>query len=266
MAKADLAIGAGGATTWERCCMGLPSIVITVAQNQIPIADALSAQGLIFLIGDCRSVTDDSLSKAIKNNLSEHGLGAGSKNCFDLVDGKGVGRVASIVTLGPKKRLRLRPAKLEDETLLLGWANDSQTRSSSFNTSLICPKSHRNWLYPRLKNISCYRLYIAETQDGLPIGQVRFELGESKDWEIHYSLWVGARGMGFGAKMVSLALEQLRETSPLGKVIGYVKLSNIPSMRIFESLGFLGFQEDTRVVYSLVLNKKRHKAPKIREH
>ena len=43
MADADVAIGAAGATTWERCCLGLPSIQIVLANNQIKIAEELSA-------------------------------------------------------------------------------------------------------------------------------------------------------------------------------------------------------------------------------
>ena len=38
--RKDLAIGATGTTTWERVCLGLPSLV-TIAANQIPIAEAL---------------------------------------------------------------------------------------------------------------------------------------------------------------------------------------------------------------------------------
>ena len=34
MADSDLAIGAAGATSWERCCLGLPSIVLALAENQ----------------------------------------------------------------------------------------------------------------------------------------------------------------------------------------------------------------------------------------
>ena len=34
MAEADLAIGAGGTTTWERCCLGLPAVLLIVADNQ----------------------------------------------------------------------------------------------------------------------------------------------------------------------------------------------------------------------------------------
>ena len=43
MAEADLAIGAGGTTTWERCCLGLPSLVVSIAENQRPACEALAA-------------------------------------------------------------------------------------------------------------------------------------------------------------------------------------------------------------------------------
>ena len=41
MATADIAVGAAGGTTWERCCLGLPSVVFTLADNQKDIANAL---------------------------------------------------------------------------------------------------------------------------------------------------------------------------------------------------------------------------------
>ncbi len=43
MANADLAIGAAGATTWERCCLGLASILIVLADNQKVIAEVVSS-------------------------------------------------------------------------------------------------------------------------------------------------------------------------------------------------------------------------------
>lgn len=45
MANADLAIGAAGATTWERCCLGLPSILMVLADNQKDIASLISGAG-----------------------------------------------------------------------------------------------------------------------------------------------------------------------------------------------------------------------------
>jgi len=45
MAASDLAIGAAGATSWERCCLGLPSVMIVSAENQKLIAESLSEAG-----------------------------------------------------------------------------------------------------------------------------------------------------------------------------------------------------------------------------
>ncbi|MHB8482288.1 MAG: UDP-2,4-diacetamido-2,4,6-trideoxy-beta-L-altropyranose hydrolase [Nitrospiria bacterium] len=51
MVMADLAVGAGGSTTWERCCLGLPSIIIVVAKNQERIAMALEDAGTVWNLG-----------------------------------------------------------------------------------------------------------------------------------------------------------------------------------------------------------------------
>ncbi len=45
MADSDLAIGAAGSTSWERCCLGLPSIIGVLADNQQFIANALQLAG-----------------------------------------------------------------------------------------------------------------------------------------------------------------------------------------------------------------------------
>jgi UDP-2,4-diacetamido-2,4,6-trideoxy-beta-L-altropyranose hydrolase len=45
MVDADLAIGAGGTATWERCSLGLPCVMIVIADNQAGIADAVAAEG-----------------------------------------------------------------------------------------------------------------------------------------------------------------------------------------------------------------------------
>lgn len=52
MTEADLAIGAAGSTSWERCCLGIPTIMVICAENQRAGALALSAAGAAVLIGD----------------------------------------------------------------------------------------------------------------------------------------------------------------------------------------------------------------------
>jgi UDP-2,4-diacetamido-2,4,6-trideoxy-beta-L-altropyranose hydrolase len=50
MARSDLAIGAAGSTSWERCCMGLPTLMVVLAENQWPIATALEGAGAAVVI------------------------------------------------------------------------------------------------------------------------------------------------------------------------------------------------------------------------
>ena len=52
MTDADFAIGAAGGTSWERCCLGLPTLVVVTADNQRDIARSLAAAGAIDLVGD----------------------------------------------------------------------------------------------------------------------------------------------------------------------------------------------------------------------
>lgn len=50
MASSDLAIGAAGVTSWERCCLGLPSIVLVLAENQRNGAQALAASKAAYVV------------------------------------------------------------------------------------------------------------------------------------------------------------------------------------------------------------------------
>lgn len=52
MSQADLAIGGGGTISWERCMMALPTVILTIAQNQIAQAIALEAKGAAVYVGD----------------------------------------------------------------------------------------------------------------------------------------------------------------------------------------------------------------------
>jgi len=67
MCQADLAIGAGGITSWERCCLGLPSILVVLADNQEKIAAELAREGAIINLGSVLSVRRPDVVAAIKN-------------------------------------------------------------------------------------------------------------------------------------------------------------------------------------------------------
>ncbi|MFP3733021.1 glycosyltransferase, partial [Bacillus sp. SIMBA_006] len=58
MAEADLAIGAAGSTSWERCCLGLPTLMLILAENQEGIARALDAAGAAICLGRPEQLAD----------------------------------------------------------------------------------------------------------------------------------------------------------------------------------------------------------------
>lgn len=71
MLSADLAIGAGGSTTWERCYLGLPTITITVAENQRNVNEDLSRLGAIYYIGKSDEVSIHDIKDALKNLINQ---------------------------------------------------------------------------------------------------------------------------------------------------------------------------------------------------
>lgn len=65
MAEADLMLGAGGTTTWERCFLGLPAIVTAVAENQFQICDDCATEGILYYLGHWDKVAMDDIYQAI---------------------------------------------------------------------------------------------------------------------------------------------------------------------------------------------------------
>src|SRR5690606_39922886 len=64
MAAADLAFGACGTASWERCALGLPALVMTLADNQVGPAQALAAAGAVVNLGDVGQVSAQDLAAA----------------------------------------------------------------------------------------------------------------------------------------------------------------------------------------------------------
>jgi UDP-2,4-diacetamido-2,4,6-trideoxy-beta-L-altropyranose hydrolase len=93
MAACDLAIGAAGGTAWERCCLGLPSLLVLQAENQRPGAEALHAAGASYLLGAPTDV-GRSLHEAVRGLVDDPPrLARMSEASARIVDGKGADRV-----------------------------------------------------------------------------------------------------------------------------------------------------------------------------
>ncbi len=91
MAWADLAITAGGSTCWETAFMGLPSLVIVIAENQQESALKLAELGLAIVLGQRDLSTEDKLSHSLSyliNSMRSNYIQT-NENLRRLVDGHG---------------------------------------------------------------------------------------------------------------------------------------------------------------------------------
>ena len=105
IARADLYVGAAGTTTWERCCLGLPSLVITVAANQVHATRYLDSLGVLAYLGESGTVDRERLSTAIEAcMMSKQRLKAQSEDGQELVDGFGASRCADAIIHFPPER------------------------------------------------------------------------------------------------------------------------------------------------------------------
>lgn len=94
MSNSNLAIGAAGSTSWERCCLGLPTLVFSLADNQIEIAKNLELFGACIYMGNANSKNLLGLKDGLNLLLSSPDqVSKLSKNAYSLVDGLGAKRV-----------------------------------------------------------------------------------------------------------------------------------------------------------------------------
>jgi UDP-2,4-diacetamido-2,4,6-trideoxy-beta-L-altropyranose hydrolase len=94
LAHADLALGAAGVSSWERLALGVPTLVVAVADNQVENMQHLDRLGVAIGMGASSEVSAASMVRAITAVLAApERLHIMSKKALELVDGKGVLRV-----------------------------------------------------------------------------------------------------------------------------------------------------------------------------
>jgi len=92
MADSDLAIGAAGSTSWERCCLGLPTLIVVLAENQQPGAQALGAAHAARLIGTVSDIAAQLPLAVHELNDSDCQIRM-SHAAIAITDGHGVDRI-----------------------------------------------------------------------------------------------------------------------------------------------------------------------------
>jgi UDP-2,4-diacetamido-2,4,6-trideoxy-beta-L-altropyranose hydrolase len=94
MAWADLAVSAGGSTCWELAYMGVPTLAVTMADNQLAVVNGLEKAGVVENLGWHHELSSAKIAWAVKNLAVDADKRAQmQQRGRDLVDGNGLQRV-----------------------------------------------------------------------------------------------------------------------------------------------------------------------------
>ena len=228
MAAADLAIGAGGSATWERCCLGLPALAFCTADNQQrQLADA-AQEGLLYAPSIVTHRTAAIKRHTIALLENDHLRWHLSRRAMQAVDGRGVLRIIGTLACSG---IEMRRADVDDSAKLFEWRNHPSIREVSRNADIIDWHDHQRW----------FASVLTDTQKMLLIGQrlestvgvVRFDKqGEAAEVSIY--LVPDAASSGLGQSLLKSAEHWLVLNHPeISKIRAHILGGNERSQRLF---------------------------------
>ncbi|MES2339696.1 MAG: UDP-2,4-diacetamido-2,4,6-trideoxy-beta-L-altropyranose hydrolase [Pseudomonadota bacterium] len=193
-ARHDLQIGAGGGASWERCCVGAPTLLLAVADNQratVPVLAQIGAVATCAFDVDAirRTVADLVADPARRRTMADHAR--------TLVDGQGARRVALWML---RDSLSVRAATIEDAPLMFAWRNHPATRGVSRDPAPIAWADHVAWVGRAIADPE-RTLLIAHVGD-TPVGVVRFDRRDAASAEVSLYLDPALHGLGLGQRML----------------------------------------------------------------
>ena len=253
MANADLAIGAAGSTTWERCCLGLPMVLIVLADNQQVIAKALADKNVVKVVTDMAALDEQlpRLLSEIADNYKKF-----SRQSAKLVDGQGAKRVAHRIEFAQKfQHCQVRQATQADSQMIWQWRNHVDVRRWMFGQDEIALADHEKWYGKQLDRANVH-LLIFEVA-GEPMGLVNvtqmtvdkyqtLQLAnthapnpneKTASWGFYLSP-NSPKGQGLGFALGVLAIAQIFNTTDIGKITAQVLAYNTASLALHRKLGF----------------------------
>jgi UDP-2,4-diacetamido-2,4,6-trideoxy-beta-L-altropyranose hydrolase len=230
-ARHDLQIGAGGGATWERCCIGAPTIAIALAANQLAVVPGLAALGAL------RAATENTLTEVLRELIADStARQALNERAAELVDGRGAQRVALHLL---RDTLALRPATLADAPLLHAWRNHPAVRSVSGTTEPIAFEDHQAWMQRVLSSPERW-LFVAQVGD-LAVGSIRFDRLDNSHLEVSLYTDPQLQGLGLGRRLLLAGERQMHHSlqAPF-TVDATVVAGNTVSQKLFEGCGYHG--------------------------
>jgi len=269
MSRVDLAITAGGSTCYELARCGVPSIVASIAENQLQISKTMNDRGVMLSVDEINEATGEPTRKlngpkfkqVLKQLISDGAARqAMSNKGMRLVDGKGPQRIIRAMSAGT---IGLRPATMQDIDVMWGWRNDPEVRSVMLCGKPVSFETFTDSIGQQLSNANT-KIWIAENSKREPIAQITFTLnqnsnhGLSNNHRINVIVDQTCRGRGLGTILITQACEEHFNDNPCDSIVAQIKPGNTACEKAFRSSGF-EFMEpaivDGKMAFQAVLKR-----------
>lgn len=233
MAAADLAIGAGGSASWERCCLGLPALAFCTAENQLRQLENAAQEGLLYAPSIAMGWTDaikrHTMALFENEQLRKHF----SRSALQAVDGRGVLRVTAIIGCGD---IDIRTARPDDSESLFQWRNHPCVREVSRNPGIIGWQDHHRWFTSILTDPQ--KIMLIGQRKEIPVGVVRFDM-QGNEAEVSIYLVQDSLSSGMGQNLLKSAEQWLALNHPeISNICAHVMRGNVRSQRLFSGSGY----------------------------
>src|SRR5215470_17195520 len=243
MAWADLAIAAAGGTAWELAVMGVPALLVSLADNQLDQARFLHEHRAAIHLGSAQQLTVEAIARAASSVILDQGLRCEmAQHARKLVDGGGAERVVrAMLNMEAQEAIpvvSIRKADLHDARRIWEWVNDPQVRAMSFSPDTIAWESHLSWMTRKLDDPLC-RLYVGLDGRHEPVGEIRFDIRQEDDSAtLSIVIDPNLRGKGFGNSLTRTAAYELFRSTKVSRIEALVKPENASSLSLFRKAGF----------------------------
>tara|TARA_R110002050_G_scaffold276248_6_gene421451 strand:+ start:751 stop:2313 length:1563 start_codon:yes stop_codon:yes gene_type:complete len=239
--NADLAIGACGTTAWERCCLGLPTLAIVLADNQKEVNKNLAKKKAIISLGNYQTLTEKAIIDAIYSLESQPDKYLSLiKHSFNSCDGMGVQRVLTRLSL---PEVTLKSASIDDLSIMFHWQSTPEIRLFSRNTKAIKYEEHERWF---LSSISMkHRHMYMICSAGKKLGILRLDKQEIEQSVKRYEISILIAPEAQRKKLALKAIHAIPSSFDSCEIYAYVHPQNKASHHLFTQTNFVKLTESS---------------------
>ena len=245
MLTADIAIGSSGATAWERCCLGLPSLSIISAKNQSFLNKSLSKAGAIINLGHFSDLNYTNFTESLKQVINvTSSYQEMVTQSFACCDGLGITKVAKALVATLSHDVFLQEASYDDCQVMFNWQSNSEIRKYSHNPEPVKWQQHCDWLKSTLASNNKHLYMIKYTCPNSHIlqsvGILRLDAIQNSQYKIdacwQISILIAPEYQG--KRIAEKAINEIPNAYKKQGIIAEVHSNNTASHRLFSRTGF----------------------------